>query len=391
MGRMLYTLTGHEGERVVATPQSAEEVASVLVFAKAHHLNICPLGGGTKQQWGRGATPQIYLSLARLNRLVEHPWQDLTCTVQAGCTWSSLQRSLALHGQFIAMDPLFQDRATVGGILATNDCGSLRQRYGSLRDLVIGMTLVLADGSIVRTGGKVVKNVAGYDLPKLLTGSLGTLAVITEASFRLHSLPKCVQAFTVDAPRASTLAPLLAKIRASHLLSQALQISCIERQFRLSIALTAHAEAGQVAILRSMVAEEGLSAQEDSGPVGAARESLFRSSATVLRVATLPSQVCEFGDGLQDSFSGIEISSVSDAVGSHWIALQGSARAVSDAVNRIRTRSGYPGLTVSAVQIDAEVDIPAFDIPSRTFQLMRAIKDQFDPDHLLNPGKYLGI
>jgi glycolate oxidase FAD binding subunit len=388
---MLDTLTDNEGERIVATPQSTEEVASVLVFAKAHQLKISPLGGGTKQQWGRGATAQIYLSLARLNRLVEHPWQDLTCTVQAGCTWSSLQRSLALHGQFIALDPLFQDRATVGGILATNDCGSLRQRYGSLRDLVIGMTLVLADGSIVRTGGKVVKNVAGYDLPKLLTGSLGTLAVITEASFRLHSLPKCVQTFTVEAPRASTLAPLLAKIRTSHLLSQALQISCMERQFQLSIALTAHAEAGQVAIFKGMVAEESLSAQETSGPVGVARESLFTSSATILRVATLPSQVCELVDNLQNSFSGTEISSVSDAVGSHWIGLRGSTRAVSDAVNRIRTRSGYPGLTVSAVQIASGVDIPAFDIPARTLQLMSTIKDQFDPDHLLNPGKYFGI
>jgi hypothetical protein len=214
---------------------------------------------------------------------------------------------------------------------------------------------------------------------------------MTEASFRLHSLPKCVQTFTVQAPRASTLAPLLAKIRASHLLSQALQISCMERQFQLSIALTAHAEAGQEAIFKGMAAEEGLSAQGALGPVEAARESLFTSSATILRVATLPSQVCEFVDDLQNSFSGTEISSVSDAVGSHWIALQGSPRAVSDAVNRIRTRSGYPGLTVSAVQIDSGDDIPSFDIPGRTLQLMSAIKGQFDPDHLLNPGKYFGI
>ncbi|HTF67350.1 MAG TPA: FAD-binding oxidoreductase, partial [Edaphobacter sp.] len=176
-----------EDNVVTVSPEDTQQISAVLAFAGKNRLTICPLGGSTKLHWGGRVVPDIYISLARLNRVVEHPWQDLTCTVQAGCTWSKLQQSLVAHGQFVALDPLFQSRATVGGILSTNDSGVLRQRYGSLRDLVIGMTLVLPDGTIARTGGKVVKNVAGYDLSKLLTGSLGTLAIITEANFRLHS------------------------------------------------------------------------------------------------------------------------------------------------------------------------------------------------------------
>ncbi len=127
---------------------------------------------------------------ARFDRVLEHTWQDLTCTVQAGCTWQSLQDALAQHGQFVALDPLWPERATVGGIIASNDSGSLRLRYGSLRDLVIGMTVVLADGTVAQVGGKVVKNVAGYDLHKLLIGAFGTLGVITEVTFRLHAIPR---------------------------------------------------------------------------------------------------------------------------------------------------------------------------------------------------------
>ena len=121
----------------------------------------------------------------------------MTATVEAGCSWSAMQAALARHGQFVALDPLWPDRATVGGIVATNDSGPLRLRYGSLRDLIIGMTIVLADGTIARTGGKVVKNVAGYDLHKLMTGAFGTLGIITEVTFRLHSVPRHTRSFTV--------------------------------------------------------------------------------------------------------------------------------------------------------------------------------------------------
>ena len=150
----------------------------------------------------------------RLNALQEHTWQDMTCSVEAGCTWASLQSALAQHGQFVALDPLWPEQATVGGIVATNDSGALRLKYGGLRDLVIGMTIVLADGTIAKTGGKVVKNVAGYDLHKLMIGAFGTLGVVTSVNFRLHSTPQCAQSFSVLAANAEPLGKLMLKAAA---------------------------------------------------------------------------------------------------------------------------------------------------------------------------------
>ena len=148
-------------------------------------LRVAPRGGGTKLTWGNPpARVDLIVSTARLDQIIEHAWADLTVTVEAGCTMQNLQERLARHGQRLALDAMWPERATVGGVLSTNDSGALRLRFGGLRDLIIGVTLALPDGTLARSGGKVVKNVAGYDLPKLATGALGTLGVIARATFR---------------------------------------------------------------------------------------------------------------------------------------------------------------------------------------------------------------
>ena len=150
---------------------------------------MIPRGGGTKLGWANSpARAGLILSTARLTEVIEHAWADLTVSVGAGCTVQRLQEALAQHGQRLALDPLWPEKATVGGVLSTNDSGALRLRFGALRDLIIGVTVALPDGTLASSGGKVVKNVAGYDLPKLVTGALGTLGVITRAVFRLHPL-----------------------------------------------------------------------------------------------------------------------------------------------------------------------------------------------------------
>jgi glycolate oxidase FAD binding subunit len=162
-----------------------------LKIATGAGLQVIPRGGATKMDWGNPPrSGELMLSTRRLNRVVEHAWGDMTATVEAGCTLQQLQQTLAEHGQRLALDPLWPEQATIGGILATNDSGPLRIRFGSLRDLIIGITLALPDGTLAKSGGKVVKNVAGYDLPKLATGSLGTLGIITQAIFRLHPVPR---------------------------------------------------------------------------------------------------------------------------------------------------------------------------------------------------------
>ncbi len=151
----------------VAEPANAEELAKVLRIADGAGLSVFPQGNGSKLDWGYPPRrADLVLSTARLNRLLEHAWGDMTATVEAGCTVATLQKSLAEHGQWLAIDPLWPERATIGGILSTNESGSLRVRYGALRDLIIGVTIALPDGTLARTGGKVVKNVAGDGLPK---------------------------------------------------------------------------------------------------------------------------------------------------------------------------------------------------------------------------------
>src|SRR5256712_8909022 len=190
----------------VVEPGAAEDLAMVLACANRTGLTVIPRGGGTKLDWGNPPRhADLVLSTARLGRVLEHAWGDMTATVQAGCTVAQFQRTLAEHGQRLALDPLWPDRATVGGILGTNDSGALRTRYGSLRDLIIGITLALPDGTLAKSGGKVVKNVAGYDLPKLATGSFGTLGVITEAVFRLYPLPRDVCSMSLTAAPTDTL------------------------------------------------------------------------------------------------------------------------------------------------------------------------------------------
>src|SRR5882762_9877885 len=189
--------------KLVIEAETESEIAEILRLSNAAGLAVIPRGGGTKLGWGNPpARADLILSTARLNEIIEHAWEDLTVTVEAGCTIQRLQETLGQHGQRLALDPLWPEKATVGGVLSTNDSGALRLRFGALRDLIIGATIALPDGTLASSGGKVVKNVDGYDLPKLVTGALGTLGVITRAVFRLHPLPRNTRSFSVFSAKA---------------------------------------------------------------------------------------------------------------------------------------------------------------------------------------------
>src|SRR5258706_1844761 len=169
---------------LLVEPGSEQELAKVLKLASAAGLAVIPRGGGTKLEWGnRPARSDLILSTARMNRVIDHAWADLTVSVEAGCTIAKLQDTVAKHGQRLALDPLWPERATVGGVLSTNDSGALRLRFGSLRDLVIGATVALADGTVASSGGKVVKNVAGGGFPQPGAGAVGTPRGATRAGF----------------------------------------------------------------------------------------------------------------------------------------------------------------------------------------------------------------
>lgn len=175
--------------RLVVTPATSEEAAQIVTLTNQHNLTLLPRGNGTHLNLG-GIPERIDLLVEtrKLDKLLEYEAPDLTCRVEAGMTLAKLQETLAKKGQRLALDPAGAEQATIGGLLAANASGPKRLRYGTARDLVIGLRVIQANGEIARSGGNVVKNVAGYDLNKLYIGSLGTLGLIVEANFKLHPL-----------------------------------------------------------------------------------------------------------------------------------------------------------------------------------------------------------
>src|SRR3984885_13730953 len=299
---------------VVVSPRTTEEVSVITRYANENRLAIEIAGAGTKRGWGNPIEAGILLETTRLVGVREHMWQDLTATVAVGTTWAMLQQTLAVHGQRIAFDPLWPNVATVGGAIATNDSGVLRSRYGSLRDLIIGMTIVLADGTIAKTGGKVVKNVAGYNLHKLMTGAFGTLGVITSVNFRLHSIPQFTQSFTFSAPAAEPLGAWLLKLLHEQLSTLSVQLRGTAEGFHLDIQIASLPEVlhTQADLLESLARVEGLAMESATAAVWDARQQqLAQSNDFVCKATMLPSEIALFAERVR----GLGGESVTQATG----------------------------------------------------------------------------
>jgi glycolate oxidase FAD binding subunit len=381
----IYSASFRDGRRggallsKVIAPGSPEELANELASANASHLAVIPCGGGTKGDWGNPPTrADVTLSTLRLNRVIEHAWADLTVTVEAGCTVGALQRALAQHGQRLAVDPLWPDRATIGGILATNDSGALRLRYGGLRDLIIGITLALPDGTLAESGGKVVKNVAGYDLPKLATGSLGTLGVITRAVFRLHPLAHHARTLTILVPNIQVAQQVMLDIQSSRLAHTALQVRVDETSQPKVDVLLEGTEAG-IAAQAATVNEIAPGSPGDPA-VWNARQELWPppNGATIVKFGTLPTGSAQTLDAVRGA--SIRWSAVVQATGIGYVRLNADLQDL---------RAGLEQEGGSLV-ILGKHSLDAWGSVGDTLPLMRALKQQLDPQGTLNPGRFAG-
>jgi glycolate oxidase FAD binding subunit len=385
----LAAITGPEhlrtlGAATAVAPGNTDEVAAILRFAQENHFAVVPWGGGTKQGWSSPVAPAVILETHRLNVIREHTWQDMTCTVEAGCTWASLQSALAQHGQYVALDPLWPERATVGGIVATNDSGALRLRYGSLRDLIIGMTIVLADGTIAHTGGKVVKNVAGYDLHKLMTGAFGTLGVITSVNFRLHSIPQSTQSFTFSAPAAKPLGAWMLKLLHQQLSTLSIQLRGAGEGFHLDIQLASLPEVlrTQADLLESLGRVEGLAVEAATAAVWDARQQLLDRDL-VCKATMLPSDIASFAERV----GSLEGESVTQATG---IMTAGFPAASAEQLPQLRRELEAASGSLVVLKQPAESKLDSWGTLPDSLPLMREIKRRFDPEGVLNPGRFLG-
>jgi glycolate oxidase FAD binding subunit len=362
---------------------------------------VIPRGGGTKLGWGNPpARADIVLSLARLNRILEHAWADLTVTVEAGCSVAVLQATLAEHGQRLAVDVLWPDRATVGGILATNDSGALRLRYGGLRDLVIGVTLALPDGTLASSGGKVVKNVAGYDLPKLATGSLGTLGVITQATFRLHPLPLHTRTLTLHAADPDRSQQLMLAIQDSQLAHVALQARLTaggHAEVDVLFEGTPAGLAAQEGAMRDLAGDAPVSSATPG--VWDARQELWSRDiaanvdAALAKLSILPTDLAGTIGSIAEAAAklGVGWSAVLQATGLGMVRLDGVPSSIHATLRELRSgveRRG--GSLVVLRQPAGDAQIEAWGSPGDALPLMRALKQQLDPHGTLNPGRFVG-
>ncbi len=369
-------------------PVNQKELAAALKDATGAGLALRPRGGGTKSDWGNPPSRNdAILSTELLDKVVEHAWGDLTVTVEAGCTVAKLQEVLAQHGQRLAIDVLWPERATIGGILSTNDSGALRLRYGALRDLVIGVRLALADGTLAESGGKVVKNVAGYDLPKLVTGAMGTLGVITQAVFRLHPLPKSTRTLVMRVPDLATMQWLILAIQDSKLAHSALQLRIGANEEPEADLLLEGTDAGieaQHAALAKL-ARNG-SVEVGSTGVWLARQQLFDRPGAIAKFSVLPADIARTIGVFQESSRDWSV--VVQATGLGFLRTDAdlpqlragleSRGASLTVLRQAPTANGSPGR------------LEAWGNPGDALPLMRALKREFDPQGTLNPGVFVG-
>jgi len=385
----------------VLAPESEHEVAAMLAGAAQERVAIMPFGSGTKL--GLGMPPRRFdyaMLLARLNGIIEHDAGDLTATVRAGTRLADLQTELARRGQWLPLDPAHED-ATIGGIIATNSYGPGRMRYGACRDLILGLRVALASGEVITVGGKTVKNVSGYDLPKLFIGSLGTLGIITAATFRL--LP--------TQPRRQWSACAFANLEAAmecaqRLASSRLELSAIEVLSGELVGrpgewiVLCRAQGGPAAVERQMkaVAQAGAEAGGevwDEPPDGwqrIASGDIGRGASAMCRIRVPPASLLEtlllaqrlIGEDRRCAFAA------SPAIGISRAAFEAddAAPAVSGLRQECRKRGGSLVIERGPIALKAAAGVWGTGVAGE--DIMRALKAEFDPKGVLSRGRFVG-
>jgi glycolate oxidase FAD binding subunit len=432
--------------RYVAAPASTTEAAALLRAAAGLGLTVVARGTGSRLDWAPApASCDLIIDTGRLGKIIEHTAGDLVVSVQAGVRLDHLAKVLASAGQRLALDPPGSS-GTIGGVIATGVAGPLRYRYGSPRDLLIGITVIRADGTVAKAGGKVVKNVAGYDIGKLFAGSYCTLGLITEATFRLHPLPESTARVTLACPDPASAATAVQAIADSPVTPSAIDLDWPSAASSISVSALLEGDDASVAgragrlghLLERAVpgqspdhtkrsadrpalrtpaeaGEPGFDSKDDRagadagaagrafrvlGPPSSGRErpgTLLRVAFWAGRVADVLSAIREADErhGLDPAIGGSAGAGVLEvAVGD-----EAAAAAVAGFVSDLRASLGALSagsvlpVTASAVVLHAPAAVrEAVDMwgPVQSLKLMHAVKNQFDPEDRMAPGRLPG-
>ncbi len=406
--------------RFAARPKDAEGVRDALRFADERGLAVIPWGGGSRI--GLGNPPHRFdlaLDMTGANRILDHTPGDLTATVEAGIAVDALQESLAVHGQFLPIDPPLPGRATLGGALAVGTSGPLKWQYGSIRDTVIGMKVVQADGTITKSGGQVVKNVSGYDMSRLHVGALGTLGVITEVSlklaprpageatvlarfdrpgpcfaaalgmFRSPLMPLAVTAFDARAGRRTGIVDPPGAWRLAVRLGG--RPRALDRQVSESRAIIEGAATAGVEVLDAGGAETAWRALSDFGWDEPRPILGIRANAT-------PSGMPQLVEGIKNMNGAGGLSLAIAAHPAHGTALfswTGEDQASDDVagiIDRARGLAARAGgcLVVEQAALAAKSGIDVWGGIAGPESVARGLKREYDPKGILNPGRFAG-
>jgi len=387
--------------KLICTPATTEQLASAVRICAEAEAAIAPWGGGTAMTLGN--TPRaldVVLKTSRLNQLMEHDHANLTATVQCGITLNALQAALAPQEQFLPCEPPLPQRSTVGGIVAANLNGPRRGTYGSVRDLVIGMKVVLASGENIKAGGKVVKNVAGYDMCKLFTGSLGTLGIISEVTVRVAPIPPHSATVIASGTLAKT-ADCATQLMRTNLLPTAVYIHNPNGAALWEVAVSfdgfAETVARQTNELMEMAQRLGLTGEIIDGVKPQCWQAIADLPASQDRLTyrlTVPRGALRQTILTLVDWTKVESPSVicaDVAMGTLWLAVPANQTTVElfpRLIALAQQQRGHAIIFAAPARLKQSSDVWGPVTPAHS--LMRKIKKEFDPTDLFNPGRFIG-
>ncbi len=385
----------------VVEPGSTEDISELMKLANDRNLAVAPRGGGTSMSLGNPPRElDLILGTTRMNAVVEHVPGDQVVRVQSGIRFGDLQERLAESDQMLGVDPPeVKDGATVGGIVAANSSGPRRYRYGTIRDLIIGITVVLADGTVAKAGGKVVKNVAGYDLAKLFTGSLGTLGVIAECNFRLHPRPETARTVAVELSDTASAGAASQAILHAQIVPSAVELLWSGETRMLTVLIEgipsgveAQAETathilGGFGEVRTLADDDEV---EPSGPPGAGGDEV------AVKISAPPAELAGVLDSTLGASSRLGVTpriTGHAGIGVTYVGLSGGdeeARAgVVEELREIWLRRGG-SVIVREAPPAFKRRVEAWGPIGTRLNLSRRVKEKFDPRGILNPGRFVG-
>jgi glycolate oxidase FAD binding subunit len=371
-------------------PLDADGAASMLADAGKQGLTVVPRGSGTKLGWTRQPAIDQYLSTTRMNAPVQHFAGDLVATIPAGSTLQSANAILARAGQWLPLDPSFADCATIGGIVATNDSGPRRHKHGCPRDLIIGVEMALSDGKVAKAGGRVVKNVAGYDLSRLVCGSFGTLAVITSATFKLAPLPAASRTVVATCSGVAEAARLALTIASQPVTPSALEIEAPPAKLLIRFETTEHAADRMAATTQELLHQGGastdvLSGEPESAVWKAHESSIWERAGLVAKISVLPTDVESCFGMLASAPTRVAWFAIGRAALGVLLVRVNAADADTNAVlaqlhQHVAARKG----TLLVLRGFANRDVGAITETDRALRtVMEAVKARFDPKGVL--------